>query len=56
MRPEYWIGIMAVVGAIIGYAIFRQTGWLGTGIGIVIGILIGVVIYAGLKNRQKSTK
>jgi ABC-type glucose/galactose transport system permease subunit len=52
MKSEYWIGIMAVAGGVIGYATFRLTGWLGTGIGTVIGILIGVIIYSGLKNKQ----
>lgn len=54
MKPEYWIGIMALIGAVIGYALFRLTGWLDTGIGTAVGILIGVVIYANLKNKQKS--
>ena len=42
MRPEYWIGIMAVVGAVLGYAVYRWTGWLDSGIGAAVGILIGV--------------
>lgn len=46
MKPAYWIGILALVGGIIGYTIFRSTGWLGTGIGIVVGILAGTMIYA----------
>ena len=45
MKPAYWIAILALLGGIIGYALFRSTGWLGTGLGVVIGILIGVVIY-----------
>lgn len=35
-----------LVGGIIGYAIFRSTGWLGTGLGVVLGILAGTVLYA----------
>jgi hypothetical protein len=46
MKPAYWIGILALIGGIIGYAIFRSTGWLGTGTGIILGILIGAIIYA----------
>jgi len=56
MKPEYWIGIMAVVGAVIGYALFKWTGWFDTGIGTAIGILVGVVIYTRLKDEQKSNK
>lgn len=44
----------SLIGAVIGYALFRLTGWLDTGIGTAVGILIGVVIYANLKNKQKS--
>ncbi len=45
MKRAYWIGVMALAGAIIGYGMFRSTGWLGTGIGVVVGVLIGVVTY-----------
>lgn len=45
---------MALIGAVIGYALFKLTGWLDTGIGTAVGILIGVVIYANLKNKPKS--
>jgi len=51
MRPEYWIGIMAVVGAVLGYAVYKWTGWLDSGIGAAVGILIGVIIYARLKGK-----
>jgi uncharacterized membrane protein (UPF0136 family) len=53
MKPAYWIGVLALVGAIIGYVAFQSMGWLGTGIGIVIGILIGAVIYS-TQTRQKT--
>jgi len=46
MKPAYWIGILALAGGIIGYAVFRSTGWLGAGLGVVIGILIGALVYA----------
>lgn len=46
MKPGYWIGILALVGAVIGYAVFRTTGWLGTATGVVLGILVGAVLYA----------
>ena len=54
MKPEYWIGIMALIGAIIGYAVFKLTGWLDTGIGTAVGIAVGVVIYARLKDKTKT--
>jgi len=44
---------MALVGAIVGYAIERLTGWLDTGIGTAIGVAIGVVVYARLTDRSK---
>ena len=46
MKPAYWIALMALLGAIIGYAIFRSTGWLGAVSGTIIGILLGTIIYA----------
>ncbi len=46
MRPAYWIAILALVGAAVGYAIARSTGWLGAGTGAVLGILIGSLLYA----------
>lgn len=45
MKPAYWIGILALLGAIIGYAIFHSTGWLGSGIRGSIGLMIGVYVY-----------
>ena len=46
MKPAYWIALLALAGGIIGYAIFRSTGWLGTGIGIILGIILGAIIYS----------
>ena len=54
MKPGYWIGIMALIGAILGYAVFRLTGWLDAWIGGVIGIVVGLAIYSALKDRLKS--
>jgi zinc transporter ZupT len=53
MQPAYWIGIMALVGAIAGYAIFKLTGWLDSGVGTAVGILIGVIIYTNLTEKEK---
>jgi len=47
---------MAVIGAILGYAVFKLTGWLDSGIGTAVGILVGVIIYANMKDKQKPTK
>lgn len=44
MKPAYWIGIFAIAGGVIGYAIFSSTGWMGSSIGVVIGILIGALV------------
>ncbi len=52
MKPEYWIGIMAVAGAIVGYALFKSTGWFDTGIGTALGVLVGVIIYSRQKEKQ----
>jgi len=46
MKPTYWIGILALVGGIIGYAVFRSTGWAGAGLGVVVGILVGTLLYS----------
>lgn len=46
MKPAYWIGILALLGAIIGYALNRFTGWYGAASGAVIGIVAGVIIYS----------
>jgi hypothetical protein len=53
MKPGYWIGILALAGAIIGYALYDWTGWYGAMSGTVIGILLGVVVYSVLKSRNK---
>jgi uncharacterized membrane protein (UPF0136 family) len=53
MKPAYRIGIMAVVGGLIGYALSASTGWYGAGIGTAIGILIGGLIYVQLRDSQK---
>jgi uncharacterized membrane protein (UPF0136 family) len=44
MKPAYWIAIFALLGGILGYIVFRSTGWIGAGSGVVIGILMGVLI------------
>jgi zinc transporter ZupT len=46
MKPAYWIGILALVGAIVGYAISQLTGWLGWVTGSVAGFIIGLALYA----------
>jgi uncharacterized membrane protein (UPF0136 family) len=56
MKPAYWVGIMALVGGLIGYALSASTGWYGSGIGTIIGILIGTLIYKQLRDRQNLAK
>lgn len=51
MKPAYWIGILAIVGGILGYAVSKATTWFGAGIGVVVGILIGALVYLALANR-----
>jgi uncharacterized membrane protein (UPF0136 family) len=46
MKPAYWIGILALIGGIIGYAVSRSTGWLDAGIGVVVGIVLGALMFA----------
>ncbi len=53
MKPGYWIGILAVAGGVVGYLVFRTTGWLGSGLGIVLGALAGTIIYAMQTRRKK---
>jgi len=51
MKPGYWIGIMALVGAVLGYAVFKLTGWLDARIGMGVGFIIGLALYARSKDR-----
>lgn len=51
MKPAYWIGILALAGAVVGYIVFQTVGWLGSGLGAVLGILAGVIIYSA-QNRK----
>jgi uncharacterized membrane protein (UPF0136 family) len=46
-----WIGLLALVGGIIGYAISQGSGWLDAGIGIVVGILIGALVFGRPKRK-----
>lgn len=47
MKPAYWIAIMAVIGAISTYALFRDAS-----IGTVVGIVVGVILYANLSGKK----
>ena len=51
MKPGYLIGILAVLGGIVGYIVFRSSEWYGIGIGMVVGILVGVVVADRLKKK-----
>ncbi|MGA9397932.1 MAG: hypothetical protein WBV22_06700 [Anaerolineaceae bacterium] len=52
MKPQLWIGIVMLIGAIAGYIVFKLTGWLDATIGAVVGIIVGVLIYALLKKKK----
>ena len=54
MKPAYWMGILALVGAILGYWVFSLTGWLDVAVGTVVGIVVGLLVYTALKGRFKS--
>jgi len=49
VKPASWIGLLAVAGGIIGYAVSKGAGWLDAGIGIVVGILIGALVFGRAK-------
>jgi uncharacterized membrane protein (UPF0136 family) len=53
MKPGYWIGILALVGGVLGYVVFKLTGWLDAGVGTVVGVVVGLLIYTALKGRVK---
>lgn len=52
MKPILWIPILALIGGLVGYLIFRTTGWLSATVGVIVGVLIGAIIYS-MKNRAK---
>jgi Co/Zn/Cd efflux system component len=51
MKPAYWIGIMAIVGALLALLLNRLLGWswLDPVIGTVAGVIIGVIIFERMK-------
>jgi len=53
VKPAYWIGIMALIGGIVGYALDRWIGWFDSGLGTAVGIVIGALIYANVKDKPK---
>lgn len=46
MKSIYWIPLLALLGGILGYAIFRATGWFGATTGVIVGVLIGALLYS----------
>jgi len=52
MKPQLWIGLVALIGAVVGYIVFKLTGWLDVTIGAVVGILAGVLLYGLLKKKK----
>lgn len=53
MRPAYWIGLLALLGAIPGYMVYQASGWLGAGIGAVVGVLVRTQIHRLLTGKPK---
>jgi uncharacterized membrane protein (UPF0136 family) len=51
MKPVHAIWILALVGGIVGYAIFRSTQWLGTG--IILGFVVAGLFNAARKATRK---
>lgn len=47
MKPAYWIGVMALVGAVLTYLLFKESG-----IGAAVGALVGTIIYERLREKQ----
>ena len=45
VKPAYWIAILALLGAVVGYAIFKVSGVADAKLGAVIGIAIGTIVY-----------
>lgn len=54
MKPGYWIAISALLGGIVGYAVYRITGWLDANIGIAVGIIVGALVYSVLLRKKRS--
>lgn len=58
MKPEYWIGIMALVGAILGTIIglifSPDSGATFAGGGTIAGIATGTGVYAHLKQKEET--
>ncbi len=55
MKPEYWLGIMPVVGAVIGAIlgfIFPNPGTNYAVYGTALGVGVGLVMYASQKSKS----
>jgi len=51
MKPGWWIGILALAGAVICAAVERFTGFLGVTLGLVAGMVIGLAVYWRLRGK-----
>ena len=52
MKPGYWIGIMALLGGMVGYAVFKVLGVLDAKLGAVVGIAIGTLVYHRFRKKS----
>ena len=53
MKPEYWLGIGALAGAVIGFILDQVVGWVDTTTGMITGVLVGAILYQWAAKRQK---
>ncbi len=56
MKPEYWLGIGALAGAVIGFALNSLVDWLDITTGMITGLLVGAIIYNEAVRRSKRKK
>jgi len=57
MKPQYWIGILAIVGSLLGTAIgiiFPNIhGAAAASIGTIIGVVAGTIVFSSLRSKNK---
>ena len=60
MKPQYWIGILAIVGSLTGTALGvivpSINGTTAAVTGTIIGIVAGTIVFAILQGAKKDDK
>lgn len=51
MKPGYWIGFLALLGAAVGYAF---SDWVGVVLGLVVGLIAGVIVFSMKTKKAKA--